>query len=103
MCARKKLEKNKTWFADGHVVRFDLWQLIRLQITSIDEYRYLTCDTEERLVPNMSLCVACLRIQAANFGEKPRMENGAGDSLGLTTAQVNLLAAQGGDGQTVWT
>lgn len=31
------------------------------------------------------------------------MENGAGDSLGLTTAQVNLLAAQGGDGQTVWT
>ena len=51
----------------------------------------------------MSLCVACLRIQAANFGEKPRMENGAGDSLGLTTAQVNLLAAQGGDGQTVWT
>ena len=31
------------------------------------------------------------------------MENGAGDSLGLTTAQVNLLAAQGGDVQTVWT
>ena len=85
VCARKSAKKNTR----DQISYFD-------QIEN-HEYRYLTYDRGRSawLVPN----ICGLRI-LTNFGEKPRCQNGGGDSLGLTTAQVNLLSAQGGDG--VW-